>query len=389
MRVVREDELYHFGIKGMRKGQRRWTNPDGTLNEAGKRRYGIGDGQQSGQTLFVSGSSKTQDKASGYYRKKLPKQVRSELDSSMKNRDKIIVGDAPGVDRQVQKYLKKKHYKDVEVYGPGKEVRYSANKKWKTNAIDDPDHEPMSKEWLAKKDKAMTDASTKGLAVILDEGAQATRNNVRRLVEQNKNVKVFELTSNKKWDHYISGKGLVDQMIHDEVRKTDYSGNITKEQGEVIDKAIAASKKNQPANAAYDAVEFQDDKYGHVTIMAMGDNNSRMESGEMSKLIKNELGMISGKPDLNEVANEVLNNRDIKNWFNDGTSEADIRKMIMKSQPQLFFYLDPTGGSVYKHYWLKNSGVQDQTGGHDLAVDVDFNPKSKRYEPNHKSVHIF
>lgn len=31
--------LYHHGIKGQRKGVRRFQNPDGTLTEAGKRRY--------------------------------------------------------------------------------------------------------------------------------------------------------------------------------------------------------------------------------------------------------------------------------------------------------------------------------------------------------------
>ena len=34
--------LEHFGVKGMRKGVRRWTNEDGTLTEAGKQHYGIG-----------------------------------------------------------------------------------------------------------------------------------------------------------------------------------------------------------------------------------------------------------------------------------------------------------------------------------------------------------
>ena len=32
-------ELYHHGIKGQKWGVRRFQNPDGTLNEAGKKRY--------------------------------------------------------------------------------------------------------------------------------------------------------------------------------------------------------------------------------------------------------------------------------------------------------------------------------------------------------------
>ena len=146
----------------------------------------------------MSGSSKTQFKDSGYYRKQLPNEVKQELRSYMQKKYNIVVGDAPGVDRQVQNFLKKHAYEHVQVYGPGTKVRYSADKKWKTHAIDAPEFEPGSKEWLAKKDIVMTKVADMGLAVVLDEGAKATRKNVDRLISQNKNVKVYELNKSGK-----------------------------------------------------------------------------------------------------------------------------------------------------------------------------------------------
>ena len=62
----------------------------------------------------------------------------------------------------------------------------------------------MSPEWLRKKDIAMTNTSTRGLAVILDEGAKATRNNIERLIGQNKDVKIYQISKiGKKFDKWI------------------------------------------------------------------------------------------------------------------------------------------------------------------------------------------
>lgn len=202
-------ELYHYGIP-RRSG--RYPFGSGKNPRASRRESKSG-------IVFVSGSSKTQTPESTYYRKNLPKQVSDKLDSYMSANKKIIVGDAPGIDRQVQDYLKSKGYSNVELYGPGTKMRYAANNKWKRNLIDALEFEPGSKEWLAKKDVAMTNNSTEGLAVVLKDGANATRRNVSRLMNQNKKVEVFELNDkDENLDRFMSSEEL-DKIFKTKISK--------------------------------------------------------------------------------------------------------------------------------------------------------------------------
>lgn len=41
MEYYRTTELYHYGLKGMKWGVRRWQNADGTWTPAGKKRYSV------------------------------------------------------------------------------------------------------------------------------------------------------------------------------------------------------------------------------------------------------------------------------------------------------------------------------------------------------------
>lgn len=189
-----EDVIVHYGIKGQKWGVRRFQNQDGTYTELGKKRRN--------SRLFVSGSSKTQDDSSPY-RRDLPEGVKEVLKDYMSKNAKILVGDAPGVDRQVQDFLNEQAYKNVVVYGPGKQVRYMANNTWKNKQYDS-NYEPYSPEWLAKKDRAMSRSATEGLAITLDEGSKATKNNVKRMVDKGKNVRVYELSSKgRKHDKWV------------------------------------------------------------------------------------------------------------------------------------------------------------------------------------------
>lgn len=149
-------------------------------------------------SLFISGSAKTQDSSSTFYKKELPQSVKDVIDNHKRENyfTQFIVGDAPGIDSQVQDYLKEQKMSDVIVYYSGDKPRNLSDPRWVTVKVDAGKTKPGTPEYNRQKDIAMTYASDSAITVVLENGgAGATRNNAKRMIEQNKDVKMIKLNS--------------------------------------------------------------------------------------------------------------------------------------------------------------------------------------------------
>lgn len=85
--VIVNGELYHAGIKGMRWGVRRFQNEDGTLTEAGKKRYGVGaNGKQTaeGKQLQKVDTEKAKLKEAEEEIKRLRREAKAERKAARK-----------------------------------------------------------------------------------------------------------------------------------------------------------------------------------------------------------------------------------------------------------------------------------------------------------------
>lgn len=178
--------LAHHGVKGQK-----WGVKNGPP-------YPIGS---SPRKVFISGTWRTSEEGSPYERKMLPKAITDKVDSYMKDNCHILIGDAPGIDTQVQNYLAKKGYKNVTVYTISDKPRHYSDKNgklgWGIKNVD-------GKEQV-DKDKAMSKDAHMGFAVILEDGATATRNNIERMDQDGKDVEVFSLTKDGN-DHFVYTK---------------------------------------------------------------------------------------------------------------------------------------------------------------------------------------
>ncbi len=119
---MRDDELKHYGVKGMKWGVRRYQNADGSLNEEGQKRYGTQQGsiKGTGHRLLA----KNYDIAAKVYRKLGNK----SLGSIMAYQRTKSYKKAREADIAAREKLEKLDKKATKVIGGGKTAKQKGEK---------------------------------------------------------------------------------------------------------------------------------------------------------------------------------------------------------------------------------------------------------------------
>lgn len=180
--------LKHHGIKGQKWGIR--NGPPYPIKSKNLSYYEKNDRPYNkNDRVFISGKVK--------YDKPLNNLMRKEIDDIVKAGSKILIGDAPGADARVQEYLSNKDYRNVIVYTTDPIVRNNVGD-WKVKKINGDGYSDEA-SIRRQKDIAMTKESTRGYAISLesDRPDSAMSNNISRMLNSNKYIKVFDYEKNE------------------------------------------------------------------------------------------------------------------------------------------------------------------------------------------------
>lgn len=130
-------------------------------------------------TIFVAGSRQIS---------RLPAEVKARLDVMIEKGFQILVGDANGADKAVQRYFADKAYPNVLVHCMKEHCRNNIGK-WPTHQVVAP---PGAKgfDYYSLKDRAMAEAAEYGL-MLWDGKSKGTVNNVLNLSRHHKPVIVY------------------------------------------------------------------------------------------------------------------------------------------------------------------------------------------------------
>lgn len=140
---------------------------------------------------------------------RLAPQVVQRLDRIVEKNLPVLIGDANGADKAVQRYLHSKRYKNVEIFCSGEICRNNIGN-WELRRVS-PNARERNFDFYAAKDRLMTEQATVGL-MIWDGKSVGTLLNVRRLLRKRKKVVVYDASRNQfselktetEWQPFVS-----------------------------------------------------------------------------------------------------------------------------------------------------------------------------------------
>ena len=130
-------------------------------------------------TIFVAGSRQIS---------RLPAEVKTRLDTMIERGFQILVGDANGADKAVQRYFAEKAYPNVLVHCMKDHCRNNVGN-WPTRHVEAP-RGAKGFDYYSLKDRAMAEAAEYGL-MLWDGKSKGTVNNVVNLSRDHKPVVVY------------------------------------------------------------------------------------------------------------------------------------------------------------------------------------------------------
>lgn len=182
-----EDELYHFGIKGMHWGVRRYQNPDGTLTSAGKRRLKKLRAKEAKADRKARKAHIKIEKRAIKEAKRKAKEDQQHQEDIEKNRFNKMSNDELR-DAIARMQLEKQYSQLVKDLTP--ESKASVGKKLVTSVLD----KMATQTAPTLIDRALTDAGSKALTRYLNKKLGNDKgNNSRKLMSKS----IFNLTDDE------------------------------------------------------------------------------------------------------------------------------------------------------------------------------------------------
>lgn len=119
---------------------------------------------------------------------RLNEQVRKRAEKMMSEGLRVLVGDANGADKAIQKFFADRQYSNVRVFFSGDSCRNNLGD-WETQAVK-VDRTKRDFKFYTAKDLAMCEAADYGF-MMWDGESQGTVNNILNLLERGKKVVVY------------------------------------------------------------------------------------------------------------------------------------------------------------------------------------------------------